>query len=180
MDGSDVDELTYGEIEGRAQAERLARVLQQHVSGFEEAFLADTAARLGVREGRRIIGEYALTGEDVMGERKFDDGIGRCAWPIERHIAGGETEWRFLDTGAWYTLPFRCLLPQGISNLMVAGRCLSADADGFASARVIGPCMLQGQAVAAAARLVRDADVACGAVDVDALRRTLSQLGVPL
>ena len=180
VDGSDVDELTYGELEGRAQAERLSQFLQQHVSGFEEAFLADTAARLGVREGRRIIGEYALTGEDVMGERKFDDGVGRCAWPIERHIAGGETEWRFLETGAWYTLPFRCLLPQGISNLMVAGRCLSADADGFASARVIGPCMLEGQAVAAAARLVRDADVACSAVDVDALRRTLSQLGVPL
>ncbi len=180
VNGSDVEELTYGELEGRAQAAQLADFLREHVPGFEEAFLADTAPRLGIRETHRIEGEYALTAQDVLGGRKFDDGIGRCAWPIERHVEGGETLWRFLPPGTWYTLPYRCLLPRGVSNLLVAGRCLSADADGFASARVIGPCMLAGQAVAVAARLAEEKDLACSEVDVEALRQRLSELGVPL
>lgn len=180
VDGSDAEELTYGELEGRAQAGRLAEFLKRHVPGFEEAFLSDSAFRLGVREGRRIEGVYALTGDDVLSGRNFEDGIGRAAWPIERHIPGGETLWRFLEPGQWYTLPYRMLLPRGLSNLLVAGRCLSADADGFASARVIGPCMLEGQAVAVAAQQVLASDVPCADIDIERLRAGLTALGVPL
>jgi hypothetical protein len=180
VDGSDAEELTWGELEGRAQAAQLAAFLQRTVPGFEEAFLADSAPRLGVREGRRIEGVAALTGDDVLAGRRFEDGIGRGAWPIERHVEGGETRWRFLDPGTWYTIPYRCLLPRGLSNLLVAGRCVSADADGFASVRTIGPCMLEGQAAAAAARIARDADVACADVDVERLRADLESLGVPV
>jgi hypothetical protein len=148
--------------------------------GFEEAFISDTAPRLGVRETRTVIGEYRLTEEDVLGTRKFEDGVGRAAWPVERHVAGGETEWKLLEPGSWYTLPYRAFVARGFSNLLMAGRCLSAEGGGFASARVIGPCMLGGQAVAAAAlRIVRD-DVGAPNLDVDALRADLSALGVPL
>jgi hypothetical protein len=179
-DGGDAEELTFAELEGRAQAERLADFLRRVVPGFAQAFLADTAARLGVRESRRIVGEYALREDDVLGGRRFDDGIGRSAWPIERHVRGGETLWRFLEPGAWYGIPYRCLVPRGVANLLVAGRCLSAEPAAFASVRVIGPCMLEGQAVAAAARLARDDGVRVAEVDVEKLRARLAALGVPL
>lgn len=180
VDGADDDELTWGEMEGRAQVERLSAFLREHVPGFADAFVADAAPRLGVRETRTVAGEYALTADDVLGARKFADGIGRSAWPIERHVAGGETVWRFLDPGAWYDVPYRCLVPAGISNLLVAGRCLSADAEAFASVRVIGPCMLAGQAVAVAAGEMARTGGAAREVDVDAVRHALASLGVPL
>jgi choline dehydrogenase-like flavoprotein len=180
VNATDADELTWAEMEGRSQAARLSEFLRREVAGFAEAFLADSAARLGVRETRRIVGEYVLTEDDVLGAREFEDGIGRSAWPIERHVRGGETRWRFLERGSFYTIPYRSLVPRGVGNLLVAGRCLSADAGAFGSVRVIGPCMLEGQAVAVAARLIRDADSGPGAVDVDRLRAELAALGVPL
>ncbi len=180
IDATDVDELTYGEIEGRVQAARLAEFLKRHMPGFGDAFLSDSAPRLGVRETRKIEGEYELTEDDVLGARAFEDGIGRAAWPVERHVRGGETIWKFLEPGTWYTIPYRCLVPRGVRNLLVAGRCLCADPAAFASVRVIGPCMLEGQAVAAAARLVVKEDSAARAIDVDRLRADLAALGVPL
>jgi hypothetical protein len=180
VDASNAEDLTWAEVEGRAQAEHLAEFLRREVPGFAQAFLADTAARLGVRETRKIAGVYTLREDDVLGLRKFEDGIGRSAWPIERHVRGGETHWTFLESGTWYTVPYRCLVPRGFSNLLVAGRCLSAESAAFGSVRVIGPCMLEGQAAAAAARLVRDGDVRVADVDVGRLRADLAELGVPL
>jgi len=180
VDGADDDELTWGELEGRAQVDRLAAFLRAHVPGFAEAFVGDAAPRLGVRETRSIAGEYALTADDVLGARKFADGIGRSAWPIERHVAGGETVWRFLEPGAWYDVPYGCLVPQGIANLLATGRCLSAEPDAFASVRVIGPCMLEGQAAALAAEQMAKTGGAARDVDVDAVRHGLASLGVPL
>jgi len=180
VDASDGDELTYGELEGRVQAVRLADFLRRRMPGFAEAFVSDTAPRLGVRETRTVEGEIRLTEEDVLGARRFEDGVGRAAWPVERHVAGGETIWKFLAPGTWYTLPYRALVARGFSNLLVAGRCLSAEGGGFASARVIGPCMLGGQAVAAAARRLLQGDLAAQALDTDALRADLAGLGVLL
>lgn len=180
LDAGDPDELTWGELEGRRQVARLADFLRRRVPGFADAFVADSAFRLGVRETRRIVGELELRADDVLGARRRADGIGRAAWPIERHVAGGETQWQFLERGAWYDVPYGCLVARGVDNLLCAGRCLSADADAFASVRVIGPCMLAGQAVAVAARELRDHPVAARDVDVGAIRATLAELGVPL
>lgn len=180
LDAGDAGELTWGELEGRRQVARLADFLRRRVPGFAEAFVADSAFRLGVRESRRIAGAFALQGGDVLGARRFADGIGRAAWPIERHVAGGETHWRFLPAGAWYDIPYRCLLPRGVDNLLCVGRCVSADADAFASLRVIGPCMLEGQAAAVAARQIRDRGGAARDADVDGIRHELAGLGVPL
>ena len=180
VDASDAAELTWAELEGRRQVARLADFLRRKVPGFAEAFVADSATRLGVRETRKIVGEIELREDDVLGCRRFEDGIGRSAWPIEKHVAGGETLWRFLAPGTWYTIPYRALLPRGIDNLLVAGRCIAADPMAFASVRVIGPCMLEGQAAAVAARQIRDRDVAARDADPDALRAELAKLGVPL
>jgi len=180
LDASDAAELTLGEMLGREQAELCAAFLREHMPGFAAAFISDTAPRLGVRETRRIRGRYALSGEDVLGGRKFDDGICRAAWPIELHVAGGLTEWRSLDDGLWYTVPYRCLLPLGLRNLLVAGRCLSATREGFASVRVIGPCMGEGQAAAIAVALAHARGTALPDVDPGELRARLAGLGVPL
>jgi len=180
IDASDAVELTLGEMLGREQAERCAAFLREHMPGFEEAFVSDAAPRLGVRETRRIRGRYALSGEDVLGGRKFDDGICRGAWPIELHVPDGRTEWRFLDDGLWYTVPYRCLVPGGVRNLLAAGRCLSATREGFASARVIGPCMGEGQAAALAVAIAHPKGTALADVDPAELRDRLTALGVPL
>ena len=180
LDASDAAELTLGEMLGREQAERCAAFLREHMPGFAEAFISDTAPRLGVRETRRLRGRYALTEEDVLGGRKFDDGICRAAWPVELHVAGGMTDWHFLDDGLWYTVPYRCLVPEGVRNLLAAGRCISATREGFASVRVIGPCMGEGQAAALAVALARPKGGALADVDPGELRARLAALGVPL
>ncbi len=173
-------ELTWAELEGRRQARRLCEFIQAKVAGFSDAFLADYATRLGVRETRKISGEYVLREDDVLGARQFEDAIGRCAWPIERHVAGGETQWRFLERGQSYTIPYRCLVPKGVANLLVAGRCLSAESAAFGSVRVLGPCMLEGQAVATAARRMCEDDTSSAGVDVEKVQSELAGLGVPL
>jgi hypothetical protein len=178
VDGADPAELTRGELIGREQAERCAEFLRRHMPGFDEAFLSDSAPRLGLRETRRIRGRYRLTEGDVLEGRRFDDGICRAAWPIELHVADGRTEWRFLDDGLWYTVPYRCLLPDGIENLAVVGRCVSASREAFASVRVIGPCMGEGQAAAAAVSLALPRATRLPSVDPDALRARLVELGV--
>jgi hypothetical protein len=180
VDGASARDLTLGEMLGREQAERCAAFLRAHMPGFAEAFLADTAPRLGIRETWRIDGAYALTAADVLAGRKFDDGVARAAWPIELHVDDGRTEWRFLDDGLWYTIPYRALVPRGVRNLLVAGRCIAATREGFASVRVIGPCMAEGQAAALAVATALPAGAPLAAVDVDRVRARLGDLGVPL
>ncbi len=180
IDASDPTALTTGEIEGRAQADRLADFLKRRMPGFEQAFLSDSAARLGIRETVHVRGRYTLTGEDVLGLRKGPEGIGRSGWPIELHIPGGETDWQFLPRGEYYTIPFSCLVPEGVDNLLAVGRCVSATREGFASVRVIGPCMLEGQAAGVAAAQAVHAGAPFPKLDIDALRSRLSDLGVPL
>ena len=180
IDGTDADELTQGEMLGREQAERCAAFLVQQVPGFGEAFVSDTAPRLGIRETRRIQARYGLSADDVLGGRRFDDGICRSAWPIELHVADGRTEWQFLPDGVWYGVPYRSLLPLGFDNLAVAGRCIGASREAFASVRVLGPCLLEGQAAATAVALAHSRGDALPAVDVDVLRARLETAGVPV
>jgi hypothetical protein len=179
-DASNARELTLGEMLGREQAERCAGFLRERMPGFEEAFVSDAAPRLGVRETRRIRGRHALSEEDVLGGRKFDDGICRGAWPIELHVADGRTEWRFLDDGLWYTVPYRCLVPHDVRNVVAAGRCISATREGFASVRVIGQCMGEGEAAATAVAIARSRASGLPDVDPAELRARLGAAGVPL
>ena len=180
VDGASARELTLGEMLGREQAERCAAFLRAHMPGFADAFLSDTAPRLGIRETWRIDGAYALTEADVLSGRQFADGIGRAAWPIELHVDDGRTEWRFLEDGLWYTVPYGSLVPRGVRNLLVAGRCVSATREGFASVRVIGPCMAEGQAAALAVATALPKGTALAGVDVDRVRTRLGELDVPL
>ena len=172
LDVTDLAQATYGELEGRRLAEQAAAFVQEHVPGFADAFLADTAPALGVRETRRAVGRYVLRGEEVAGLGRFDDAVAAGAWPQEYHVSGRSTEYRPLPEGGYYQIPFRALEPQGVTNLFVAGRCISADHDALASTRVMAPSLALGQAAGtAAALLARDE------LTVDDLQRSLKEQG---
>src|SRR5437763_1901452 len=117
LDVTDLAQATYGELEGRRLAEEAAAFVQQHVAGFGDAFLADTAPALGVRETRHAVGRYVLRGEDVAGLARFDDAVAAGAWPQEYHVTGRSTEYRALPDGGYYQMRFGALQPQGVANL---------------------------------------------------------------
>jgi hypothetical protein len=157
IDPTDIDQLTHGEIEGRRLATEAAEFVRTHVEGFADSFLADTAPQLGVREGRRIVGDYVFSGDEVRGGARQPDAIGRCAWPLEFHTEGRSTRYEFLPPGVSYDIAYRSLLPRGITNLLIAGRCISADPDALASARVMAPCLAMGEGAGiAAARAIHE------------------------
>jgi hypothetical protein len=176
-DMTDPFEATAAEIAGRTEAEKAGRFLKEHMPGFGDAFFADTPTQLGVRETRRAAGEYVLTGEDVIGAGRFDDAIACGAWPQEFHVSGKGTEWRWLEPGAYYQIPYRCLVASGVDNLLLAGRCISATHEALASTRVIAPSMAQGEAAGVAAALAAQKGLTTQAVDVSEVRRLLVERG---
>jgi hypothetical protein len=161
VDATDPAQLGPAEIEGRRQALEYARFLRERVPGYQRSYLVSYSTQIGVRESRRVYGDYRLTREDVLAARAFDDSIARCGAPIEDHHAGSDTRWEYVPSGRTYGIPLRCLLPQGLENVLVAGRCLSATHDAHASVRSMGQCMAMGQAAgtAAALALSRGGDV---------------------
>ncbi len=182
-DGHPVDcanpiDLTFAEKEGRRQALLLTAFLKAKMPGFSEAYLLDTPTQVGVRATRRLVGKYVLTSRDVLGGASFSDAICRSAWPVELHAEGKGTTLEFLDDGKYYQVPYRCLLPMEVSNLLVAGRCLSATARGQASARVSSTCMAMGEAAGVAAALALEKGGRCEEVDVPALQAGLQERGV--
>jgi hypothetical protein len=128
------------------QVPQVIEFLQTQVSGFEDCRTTLTEFTSAHRAGRMIIGPYVLTGADVLAGRKFHDGVARCAWPIEQWSAGGRTRLRYLAEGAHYEIPARSLRAARVPNLFMAGKVISADVDGIASARVMGCCLATGAA----------------------------------
>jgi hypothetical protein len=176
-DMTDPFEATAAEIAGRAEAEKAGRFLKENMPGFAEAFFGDTPTQLGVRETRRAMGDYVLTGEDVLGAARFDDGIACGAWPQEFHVEGKGTEWKWLEPGAYYQVPFRSLVAAGVDNLLLAGRCISATHEALASTRVIAPSMAQGEAAGVAAALAAQKGLTTRGVDVAEVQRMLAERG---
>ncbi|GIV65347.1 MAG: FAD-dependent oxidoreductase [Bellilinea sp.] len=180
VDPLDLTQLTLAEIEGRRQSLEYARFLIEQIPGYENAALGGFSTQIGIRESRRIFGEYRLTREDVLSARKFDDAIAQCGAPIEEHHAGQDTRWEYLPEGETYHIPYRCLLPQQAERLLVAGRCLSADHDAHASVRSMGQCMAMGQAAGTAAALAVALNCQLREVPISKLQSTLRQSGAVL
>jgi hypothetical protein len=172
VDGTDPVELTKAEVEGRKQALEYTRFLREQIPGYEQAYLMNFSTQIGIRETRRIWGEYRLTRDDVLNARKFDDAVAQCGAPIEDHI-GSSTRWEYVPEGGTYDIPYRALLPQNVGNLLVAGRCLSADHDAHASVRSMGQCMAMGQAAGTAAALSARLDVSPRELDIITLQDRL-------
>lgn len=150
--GIDSADLSFAEIEGRKQAREYARFLINEIPAFRNAYLSDTGAQVGIRQTRSILGKGKLLNEDVMQARKNKNAITHSAWPMEIHNTGEVTIVQLEND--YYDIPFETLVPQNATNYLVAGRCMSAEHEALASARVTAQCFGMGYAAGAACGLM--------------------------
>lgn len=182
-DGRELNPLFYrdfseAESEGRRQTREYARFFRDHVIGFEEAVVNDTGVQVGVRQTRQVEGVERLSNDDVLSGRKRPDGIAISPWPIELHI--GErprVEWLLDD---YYEVPYDCFVPARGENLLVAGRCLSAEHEAVASARVTAQCFSYGHAIGHAASIAIRDGISPRAIAGSDLRTVLNADGARL
>lgn len=176
VDATRTEEISKAVMEGRRQVFEVLHFLQKYVPGCENIELIEMASRLGVRETRHIKGQYKLTTEDILDRKHFEDAICTFAYAIDIHNSegGGAT---FHQVNDYYTIPFRCLVPEKIENLLVAGRCISGTSGAAASYRVIPCCIATGQAAGTAAALALGEGCEAGDVPTEKLRETLTRQG---
>jgi hypothetical protein len=178
INGLEPDDLTRGEIEGRRQAVNAFDFLRT-VPGFEKSYIVDLPPQLGIRETRRVVGGHMLSGEDVLGCASFDDSIGVNGWPMEQHVAG-DVVFKFPpipESRGFNELPYRMLVPAGLDNLLMAGRCASMTHDGQSAARVSGACFAMGEAAGSAAALALAGNTIPRDIAVEKLQEQLKQQG---
>jgi glycine/D-amino acid oxidase-like deaminating enzyme len=173
-----VDDLTEAEIQGRRQVREYARFLRDRLEGCENSFVNDTGVQVGVRQTRQIAGRRTLGNDDVLEGRKSPDAVARSAWPIELH-SGEKPQLSWLCDD-YYEVPFGCFVPRDGEGLLVAGRCLSAEHEAMASARVTAQCFSYGQAVGTAAVMAVRAGLSPRRLPIDDLRTRLRRLGAGL
>jgi hypothetical protein len=180
VSGIDAEQLAFGEIEGRRQVRATFEFIRSVTPGFERAYIAEIAPQIGIRETRRVRGEYMLSEDDVLDCVDFPDTIGVNGWPVEEHVAGN-VEFRFQRTPRGFNqLPYRMIVPLKIDNLLVAGRCASMTHGGQSAARVSGPCFLMGQAAGTAAHLALKIGVRARTLDTRLLQQSLAEQGAYL
>jgi glycine/D-amino acid oxidase-like deaminating enzyme len=178
---TDVFDWSLAEIESRRQMRQIAAFLCRYVPGFESAYIAQSGVHTGVRETRRIVGDYRLTADDVLAARKFEDVVARGAYPVDIHNPKGSgTVLKRLPEGEAYDIPLRCLLPRGVDNLLVAGRCLSGSHEAHSSYRVMPIVMATGQAAGVAAALAARRGLSARAVPVPEVQDELIRQGANL
>ncbi len=178
INGIEPDDLTRGEIDGRRQAIEAFEFLRT-VPGFEMSYIVDLPPQLGIRETRRVVGGYMLSGEDVLGCASFEDAIGVNGWPMESHVAG-DVVFKFPpipQSRGFNELPYRMLVPEQIDNLLVAGRCASMTHDGQSAARVSGACLAMGEAAGVAAALALSGNTIPRDIAVEKLQQQLKEQG---
>lgn len=175
IDGSRAEDLTRGAVEGRKLVRRQLEFFRAYVPGFEQAHLVSTGEQIGIRETRRIVGDYVLTQEDFMNMASFADDIARNSYFIDIHMArsSGAMHIHHLPPGKSHGVPYRCLLPVGLDNVWVAGRAASSDRVVQGSLRVMPNCFAMGQAAGMAAAMAATADGLSRSVDIPLLQRRL-------
>ena len=160
--------------------------MRERVPGFEHCFLLRTSPHVGVRETRPVLGDYYLTYDDVISGRRFDDVVVLGGFFVDIHNYQGTSHNYEPERGVYikdqgsYDIPFRCFLPRGIENLLVAGRCLSASHEAHASARVMGTCMGMGHAVGTAAAMAVHAHTTPRELEAEKLQQELISQGAYL
>ena len=178
MDPTSAEDVTRAEILARKQVREVYELMKQHADGLEDSFLMMTAAEIGVRESRMIVGDYVLTEADCRAFTKFDDGIAACNYDIDIHNPEGSgTSHYYFPEGEYYTIPYRSLIPQKADNVLVAGRCISSDHGAQASYRIMPTVCCIGEAAGAAVGLAAKQHLPVRDVNVSALRQTLKHNG---
>ena len=175
VDGIDV---TLAEIEGREQAYELFDFLKQNFKSFENARMIMTASQIGVRESRMIEGEYVLTKEDLLACTKFEDSIALCNYDIDIHNPEGSgTSHHFFKPGEYYSIPYRCITPKGVNNLLTAGRCISTTHEAQASYRIMPVCACIGQAAGIAAAIAKGDGIGVKSINIGELKSKIIDKG---
>ena len=160
------EEVTEAEVLARKQVYEIYDFMKRHADGLENSFLMMTAAEIGVRESRMIVGDYVLTEQDCKNCVKFEDAIAACNYDIDIHNPEGTgTSHYYFPAGAYYTIPYRSLIPQNINNMLVAGRCISSDHGAQASYRIMPVVCCIGEAAGSAIGLA--ARSGCSVRDVN-------------
>ena len=187
LDATDTEQLSAALTTLYEQVVTCMGFLKKRLPGFADAAFSGVAPRIGIRETRRVMGDYVLTGDDVLASRRHPDAIAQGGHEIDIHAAGTAHDRRIIEGGGSYDVPFGALIPRGLNNLLVAGRCLSSTREGQSSARVMGTCMAMGQAAGTAAAISAKNAVADGresgdvrALPVARLRETLRDQGALL
>jgi hypothetical protein len=173
INATDPEVLSEAEMAGRRQALEYARFLVDRVPGYEKASLIALSSQIGMRETRRVHGDYRVTREDVLSARGFDDQIGLCGAPVEDHVPGEGTIWEYLPEGKAVGIPERSLIPKDGLNVLIAGRCFSATHDAQASIRSMAQCMAMGQAAGTLAAFACEHDGLVRSVGFAVLRDRL-------
>ena len=170
IDGTDVKQLTWSEIEGRRRAMQHLAFLRENIPGFEDAFVIGQSP-LGVRETRRIIGDYVLRLDDLLHNARFDDVVALNARALDKHLKDEHFSYQILEGN--HDIPLRALTAQKVENLLVAGRCISSDHDSNASLRGAATCFATGHAAGTAAALAAQGSGRVRQIDIPLLQRTL-------
>ena len=179
--GTDVWDLSYAEWASRRQMRQIAAFLRRYVPGFERSYVMQSGVNVGVRETRRILGDYQLTAEDVLGARKFDDAIARGSYPVDIHNPKGSgTVLKRLPPGEAYDIPLRALMPRDVQGLLVAGRCLSGTHEAHSSYRVMPIVMATGQAAGVCAALAARRGILPRSVEFNEVQEELRRQGASL
>jgi hypothetical protein len=172
-DGTDIWDLTQGEIEGRKQAMMAIKALNRYAPGFENAQLRTFGMSIGIRDTRKIVGAYNLTEQDVRHQARFDDSIG-----IFPEFIDGYGVLILPTTGRYFHIPFGVLVPQKVKNLLVAGRCIAGDKISHASVRSMMCCTVTGQGAGVASAIAVKDNVDSNSVDIKRVQKALLRQGV--
>ena len=180
VDATDPESWSDAEAEGRAQVDQIFRFFRKYVPGCANARLLCSGSTIGVRETRHVLGEYRLTAEDCLEGRVTEDAVLLASNSVDVHGRFGplSNEYVAIRNGNWYGVPYRCLVPLKVENLLVAGRCLSADAEAAGAVRVMPPAMAMGQAAGTAAALCVKTGVTPRALNAAQLVDLLKKQGV--
>jgi hypothetical protein len=179
--GTDVWDLTHAELSARRQLRMIEKFLRQRVPGFEQAYVVQSGVQIGVRETRRIHGDYQLTVDDILGARKFADVIARGTYPVDIHSPTGKgTVLKHLPPGEAYDIPLRALLPRGVDGLLVAGRAICGTHEAHSSYRVMPVSMATGQGAGVCAALAAKRNVTPRDVDIREVQAELRRQGASL
>lgn len=179
IDGTNIYDLTRAEFEGRKQVFEIAKFLKNHVPGFKKTYLIDTSAFIGIRETRRICGLYELCKDDVINGKRFNDDIARGTYPVDIHSTTGK-DMSMIKVKRPYGIPYRCITPLTMNNLLMSGRCLSASREALGSVRVIPTSMATGEAAGTAGAISIVDNLLVKDIDISKLRKTLKTQNVVL
>lgn len=181
VDSTDNESLTRAETEGRKQADEITRFFRKYVPGCEDARIKSTASHVGIRESRHIRGEYRLCADDLIEAKVPQDSVLLASNSVDVHGRFGPKSNEYVPIkGDYYGVPYRSLVPQKIDNLLIAGRCVSADSTAAGAIRVMPPCMAMGQAAGTAAAICVKNECTPRTLDAQKLRTVLKENGVYL